>query len=382
MKVHKELTHQNFVKRKLGGFTLFEILIVIAFMAIMGTVGLGYYFDYHRQTILKTTVDEMVAFLYETQQKSVGQHESSQWGVHFENPTEGTPFYASFKGAAYSDPVDKKFLDNALDFSYPADGTSVDVIFNKISGQTSDGQFKKVYVLLNPGVTTKAVKISPAGVVSQDDGEVGWWKFDEGTGVAAIDNSGYGNVGDISGATWATEESCKSGTCLSFDGIDDYVDTNLNLSGTSDYTTALWVNISSSFPNDKYNRFFGTQSWGAGRLGMIMNPGAAYNLNTYFGAGYDYWLPAGVNLPKDTWVHLVATFDRNGLQKIYYNGKEKASINMAPAQAISWVNEQFRVACGTNGSVYQPHKGHIDDVRVYDRALSADEVQELYETTK
>jgi hypothetical protein len=120
-------------------------------MAIMGAIGLGYYFDYHRQTILKTTVDEVVAFIYETQQKSVGQHEGSQWGVHFENPADGTPFYASFKGASYYGTSGQEIPDNALDFSYPANGQSLDMIFNKISGQTSDGQFKKIYVQLNPG---------------------------------------------------------------------------------------------------------------------------------------------------------------------------------------------------------------------------------------
>jgi prepilin-type N-terminal cleavage/methylation domain-containing protein len=365
------------------GFTLFEVLIVLAFMAVIGAVGLGYYLNYYRQTILKTTIDEVTAFLYETQQKSIGQQDSSQWGVHFENPSgDAAPFYTSFKGSTYSTSVDKKFLDNALDFVYPADGQNVDIIFNKINGKVSDGQFKKIYIQLKPGVATKAVKISPAGVLSKDDGEVGWWKFDEGTGTIAADSSGYGNKGTVSGATWATEGSCKSEACLSFDGVDDYVDTSLNLSGTSDYTTTLWMNVSSSFPNDKYNRFLGTQSWGVGRLGMIMNPGATYNLNTYFGTGYDYWLQSGVTLPKDTWVYLTATFDRNGLQKVYYNGKEKASIDMAPAQTINWVNESFRIACGVNGSTYQPHKGYIDDVRIYDRVLTADEIKELYETTR
>ena len=175
------------------GFTLFEVLIVLAFMAVIGAVGLGYYLNYYRQTILKTTIDEVTAFLYETQQKSIGQQDSSQWGVHFENPSgDAAPFYTSFKGSTYSTSVDKKFLDNALDFVYPADGQNVDIIFNKINGKVSDGQFKKIYIQLKPGVATKAVKISPAGVLSKDDGEVGWWKFDEGMGTIAADSSGYG----------------------------------------------------------------------------------------------------------------------------------------------------------------------------------------------
>jgi len=367
--------------RSSAGFTLFEILIVMAFVAIIGSVGLGYYFGYYRQTILRTTTEEVTAFLYETQQKSIGQQDGSQWGVHFENPLDGTPFYASFKGASYSMPVEQKFLSDALDFSYPADGVNFDIVFNKISGQTSDGEYKKVYITL-PGVATKAVKVSPLGVVSQDDGEVGWWKFDEGTGTTAIDNSGYANSGIISGAIFVAEESCKSETCLSFDGMDDYVNTALNLSGTSDYTVALWVNVSSSFADGKYDRFIGTQSWDVGRLGLMMLPSGEYQVNAYFGPGYDYWLGSGVTMPKDTWVHLAATFDKDGLEEIYYNGEKKGSISIAPASAMSWLDEPFRVACGVNGSVYQPHKGYIDDVRVYDRALSAEEIKKIYETTR
>jgi len=371
----KKVFHQE-------AFTLFEILIVLAFVAIIGTIGMGYYFNYHRQTILRTTVEEMVAFLYDVQQRSIGQQDQSQWGVHFENPMDGKSFYASFKGSSYSSAVETRVLDGALDFSYPADGTSLDIVFNKINGRTSDGEFKKVYVELAPGTATKAVKVSPAGVVSQDDGEIGWWKFDEGSGNTAIDSSGYAKSGTISGATFAVEGNCKSGTCLSFNGTNNYVETTLNLSGTNDYTVSLWVNTSSSFTAGKYNRFVGTQSWTAGRLGLVMIPSGEYQVNTYFGPGYDYWLGSGVVMPKDTWVYLAATFDRNGLEELYYNGVKKSSMNMAPAAAISWLDAPLRIACGANGDVYQPHKGYIDDVRIYDRVLSADEIKSIYEKTK
>jgi len=360
------------------GFTLFEILIVIAFMAIMGAVGLGYYFDYHRQTILRTTMDEIVAFLYETQQKSVGQHEASQWGVHFENPADGAPFYASFKGASYTDPVDKKFLDNALDFSYPADGQSVDIIFKKINGQTSDGQFKKVYVQLNPGVTTKAAKVSPAGVVSQDNGEIGWWKFDEGTGITAIDNSGYGNKGIVSGnVVWAT--GCKHGgtPCLDFSSggyVDFGTDDHFSLPGAM--TMSAWVNLDAS--SSTYT--IGGRAGASTSLTNYWMDIRSSNTQIYFGgytpAGGGAYVSGNYTFSPGTWYHLAGVDDGSAL-KIYVNGKEVASGGRADRITSEW-----SATAGKRGGISSYFDGKIDDFRLYDRGLTADEVVELYETTR
>ncbi len=74
-------------------------------------------------------------------------------------------------------------------------------------------------------------------------GLVGYWKFDESSGPTASDSSFYNNNGTINGASWYTD--CISGSCLSFDGTDDYVSiplsSSLDIRG-NEITVAAWVN--------------------------------------------------------------------------------------------------------------------------------------------
>ncbi len=61
--------------------------------------------------------------------------------------------------------------------------------------------------------------------VSRDPSLVGYWSFDEGSGTIAYDRSGKGNNGTLfNGPTWQTGSNCIKGGCLSFDGVDDYVE--------------------------------------------------------------------------------------------------------------------------------------------------------------
>src|SRR3989344_6761139 len=73
---------------------------------------------------------------------------------------------------------------------------------------------------------------------------VGYWKFDEGTGTNANDSTPNNNDGDITGATWQTEDQCISGKCLYFDGTDDFVsvaDTTSSPLDSSVITVSTWI---------------------------------------------------------------------------------------------------------------------------------------------
>jgi type II secretory pathway pseudopilin PulG len=363
-----------------SGFTMFELLIVMAFIAIIGSVGIGYYFNYQRQTILRTTADNIQSFLYITQQRSIGQEDASQWGVHFENPAGGNkPFYASFKGATYTAPVETRFLDAALDFAYPAEGESVDIVFSRINGKVADGVHKKVYVSLNPGAAVRGINISPFGVITLNDGEVGWWRMDEGSGTTTGDSSGYANGGDVTGNVAWVASGCKNNNsgCADFSSggyVDLGTDTVLDIAGPM--TLSAWVKLDSNTATYTVGGRAGT-STSQTTYWMDIRGG---NTQIYFGGytsvGGGAYVAGNYNFAIGTWYHVVGVDNGTNL-KIYVDAEEVASGGRADRITGDWP-----AAIGKRGQVSSSFDGQIDDFRLYDRGFSSDEVKHLYEITK
>jgi len=207
---------------------------------------------------------------------------------------------------------------------------------------------------------------------------VGHWKFDEATSTIAYDLSGSANHGTISGATRDTATNCKISTCLNFDGTNDYVDSDSNsiVSGSSGLTLSAWINTDTiSNSND--------QEIVSARDGLN---GAEIVVNL---DEIKFWLGNGStnataqttdsNLTTGTWYFIVATYDGNTL-KIYKDNivsNNTATITgtigtTTSGLGIGWDNDQVGV---TNS-----FDGKIDDVRIYNRALSTSEISDLYES--
>ena len=91
--------------------------------------------------------------------------------------------------------------------------------------------------------------------------------------------------------------------------------------------------------------------------------------------------PSDTPIMEDTWYHVAATYDGSSI-KIYVNGVEEGTPTIESGP-IDYIGEQqdFKIGAGEKGNgLLQNHfDGSIDDVRVYDRALSAEEVWQLYQ---
>lgn len=368
----------GFVSRNWSaGFTLIELLIVLVFISILSSVGIGYYFNYYRQTLLKSAAETMSSFVYIIQQKAIGQEETSQWGVHFENPLGAEkPFYASFKGAAYATPIEKVFLDNALDFEYPADGTSVDIVFSKISGKPSPAEYKKVYLKLATGESVKALRVSPLGVISLDDGEVGWWKLEEGSGSTAIDSSVFRQSGTLNNTTWLSgSANCQvDSSCASFNGSSSYIEVpdstvfDINQMG---FTYSAWIKPSGF--TQSYNMFMGHF---LPYFNVLSNRKLHMSMSA---AGAQRSVYGNTLLDAGTWYFAAATYDSSGYMRVYLNGREDGIAG--PFIGPGNYNYNFYIGKWQSGSSYL-FAGAIDDVRVYDRALSGVEIERIYQLTK
>ena len=198
------------------------------------------------------------------------------------------------------------------------------------------------------------------------NGLVGWWKFDETNGTVAYDSSGNGNDGNLTnGPTWTTG---KIGGALSFDGVDDYlvITHELNLSVAS-HSISLWLKIASR-----------------GTRPVIIkdkHQGENYSIWTYNNlVQSQFYHNSGLSQVRsndkllDEFYNIVATYNGSNF-KIFSNGTLE---NQIVATSLPTIDVEPLHIGFDGGYGYAKFHGIIDDVRIYDRALSAAEVQALY----
>jgi hypothetical protein len=195
------------------------------------------------------------------------------------------------------------------------------------------------------------------------------YALNEGTGTIATDASGNGNNGTINGATWATG---KSGGGLSFDGNDYVIKTNpsAGLKPSLEVATAAWIKTSA------------TDTGGA----EIVSMGDSYALRVetngnirlfyYNGSSWNSIKTTGVNVLDGAWHHIVGQKTSTALQ-IYVDGISKASTPNTGTIAYTRGTDLFIGRHGDGVDNYN-FNGIIDDIRIYNRALSNQEVQNLY----
>src|SRR3989344_1636262 len=216
--------------------------------------------------------------------------------------------------------------------------------------------------------------VPTSNVFAQDitSGLTGHWKFDEGTGTTATDSSGSGNTGTLTnGPTWTTG---KIEGALSFDGVDDHVNagnpTSLNLS--SSLTLSAWI-----YPNgltgdrDIITKVGG----GADYYFQVSNN----QLQVGFANGGSWYSHSTTNasMPLSTWTHVAGIFDDSAnILTIYINGVQQGSqtvtaVRMSSADPVhigmGWPNQSWN--------------GRLDEARIYNRALTASDIQTLYAYT-
>jgi chitodextrinase len=207
---------------------------------------------------------------------------------------------------------------------------------------------------------------SAARGTSGADGLVAAYSFDDGTGSILVDESTSGNDGSIvGGASWIA--TGHSGGALSFDGSDDRVTipdaTTLDL--TSGMTVEAWVKPSA---NGQRSRAVLAKPRGQGTSYALLSSQEA---NKAAGVANIYGdrTVLGPVLPLGTWSHLAATHD-GSVVRLYVDG---ALVGSTPATGkIRTSSNPLVLGTGGNGELFA---GQLDDVRVYNRALSLDELR-------
>jgi hypothetical protein len=206
---------------------------------------------------------------------------------------------------------------------------------------------------------------------------VGCWLFNETSGLIAYDSSGFGNRGTLTnmsnpGTPTSGWTSGPNGSALAFDGSNDNVGVNSSASLNSP-VGAITV-YARAFPNTGKADQRIVWRDGSSRIFVLhYNPSGANQQTFYYyqWAGATYQAPSFPTCPPGSWYSLVGTYD-GAFAKIYVNGvlgDTHGLIGTIPSANVI-------LYCGTGGS--NSIEGLISDVMIWNRALSAQEVADLY----
>jgi hypothetical protein len=208
-------------------------------------------------------------------------------------------------------------------------------------------------------------------------GLVGYWRFEEGTGTTVSDSSGYGNNGTINnldnGVSWATG---RFGRGLRFENITSNLYAKIDNAATLNPTLAItlesWVKLNTE--QAPWSAPFITKS---GQYALYHDFDAPNRITFYLknSSGTQFWpsVTGDDKVPINQWLHVVGTYDSStNLTKIYINGTLMATYDSFTGPLATASDDLYVGDEDLNAT--------IDEVRVWNRSLTADEIKELYES--
>ncbi|HPD48141.1 MAG TPA: NosD domain-containing protein [Anaerohalosphaeraceae bacterium] len=296
-----------------------------------------------------------------------------------EHPTATMVLEPQMIRVRFNKPVDAASASDPE--NYTVHGVSPDVLqFDSATNEaiitTSPLTHAETYSVTVANVRDMAGNVMPPTRLTgtYDSGLVGLWRFTEGTGTTTADASGKGHAGRLVGPAWAGYSG------LAFDGANDYVEVPdaADLDLRNAFTLGVWVRLN-AYDNDwpkliikphtAYDAPWEMYAIDLGRYGntprLLISDGAA-------GGRSAVATNTNCILPLNEWHHIAASYD-GAIMTVYVNGKVIAT---QPADFQIGTNNMPLCIGGRRG--VNSFNGYIDDVCVYNRALTAAEIMDLH----
>ena len=228
------------------------------------------------------------------------------------------------------------------------------------------------------------------------NGLVGYWPFNGN----ANDESGNGNNGTVNGATLTSDRDGNESSSYSFDGITSKIYFNLNsientIPPQSELTTSVW--IKSSDLNGPLISMRGTDlyDFNIGTLSDVLKSPGNYGIfvrDVCCGTGNNKF---GSNIVDDNWHMLTIVRYSDGSMQLYKDGQLEEVTNtgnngelifspefMTFGANEVWIQGSQQGGCGSCNSVDEQHfNGELDDIGIWNRALTEQEIANLYTST-
>lgn len=215
--------------------------------------------------------------------------------------------------------------------------------------------------------------------VEASSGLVGSWSFDEGAGATVYDSSGNGNNGTLMNApVWSAG---AYGLALTFNGADCYVEmSNSSILNSSNFTIEAWIYLNADVNNTQARivskQENASKSYSFGIFGKGYGGSTGNQLLLSIGNGTTWWnFLSTTHLSNQTWYHVAGT-QEGTTSKIYINGQ----LDKNGTTLTQTTNNTGVLTIGCQKQTAPSYiafffNGTIDEVRIYNRALSQQEIQ-------
>jgi hypothetical protein len=231
---------------------------------------------------------------------------------------------------------------------------------------------------VNP-MSTPTPSPTPASTPTPSANQVAWWKLDETSGTTAFDSSGNNNTGTlVNGPVWTAG---KINNALQFSNNYAEVADSPTVNATGDFTVAVWIKTTQGMALNQWPDIVFKQPGSGTRVGYeIVLHNSTVNAPWYgqiYVNGTGYIAAGASDVADGAWHHLV--LQRQGSTVMSYQDGVLANTNASASNASIANTAVLRFGRSNFTSPYEGYyNGAIDDVRIYNRALSASEIQTLY----
>jgi hypothetical protein len=298
---------------------------------------------------------------------------------------------------AFSEPVAQAGAETAANYALDNDvtiaGAALSADLKSVTLTVSKLMPDKTYSLSVKNIKDRArrTNVMPEGTAAflYSSGLIGHWTFDDGNGEQTADSSisnAHGKLVNLdAGKAWVAG---KTGGALEFDGENGFVEIApapaLKNVQDGSYTLAGWFKPANTPPGtgNAYNAAYAVIAKKGYHEGITYNAEGKFVFSHWLTGDQGAGTVSAATFQPGQFYHVVAVVDKaKGESRIYVNGKLEGSGSFnAQVPARAFGEETWRIGTAnsnTHKGYAWPAKGVIDDVRIYNRALSEEEVGSL-----
>jgi hypothetical protein len=214
-----------------------------------------------------------------------------------------------------------------------------------------------------------------------EGGLIGHWRLDETSGLF-IDSSVSGNNGTGNGGVAYASGSGKVLNAAGFDGVDDYISMGdvATFAGLDAITVSIWIKTSGSSGETQF--FNKSACAGASEFELFYGwptANGSPNFNLELSGSADVWTGQGSYAVNDgQWHMITGTWSDGSNLRLYIDGELEVNGPVGNGTILDRIHPLSIGACSNN----YHFEGQLDDARIYNRALSASEINALYHATR